>query len=77
MRRHFGRRVGVAVAGLALVAAAQCHTTSTGLASIDARSDSPTYRLSLTPSELGEAGADIARGAAGEAASAQRVGQWL
>jgi hydrogenase/urease accessory protein HupE len=73
------RRLGQLLASLALLAGglAQAHTSSTGLATIDAASDTPSYRLTLTPSELGAPADDVARGAAGDAASAARVAAWL
>lgn len=68
----------LSVASLLLATgAARAHTTSTGLALIDASSADPSLRLTLVPSELGESAADVTRGAAGDAASAQRVAAWL
>ena len=56
---------------------ALAHTTSTGLATLDASTDTPAYRLTLSPTELGAPAADVPRGAAGNAASAARVAEWL
>lgn len=53
------------------------HTTATGLATLDVRSDRPSYRLVLTPSELGAPLDDAVRGAAGDMASAARAVGWL
>lgn len=73
------RRAAVLATGLLLGAAgAACaHTTSTGLAVIDATSADVALRLTLVPTELGESAADVVRGAAGDAASAGRVAAWL
>jgi hypothetical protein len=66
---------------MALVALATlptlAHTTSTGLATLDARNDTPVYRLTIAPEELGAPAADVPRAAAGDTASATRVAQWL
>ena len=56
---------------------ASAHTNSTGTATIDARSDKISYRLTVVPSELGENAADIPKAASGDAASAARVAAWL
>lgn len=75
-----GRWRGALGAGLALAAFAgglAAHTTATGLATIDAGSDSPTWRLTINPGELGASAADITRAAQGDSAAAQRVAQWL
>lgn len=57
--------------------AARAHATATGLASIEATSDTPSWRLTLTPSELGPPAADVPRAAAGDAEAGQRVAGWL
>ena len=63
--------------GMLVAASAPAHTTSTGLATLDASTDTPVYRLTLSPAELGEPADDVPRGAAGDAASAARVAEWL
>jgi len=72
MRLALGLALGMLVAAQALA-----HTTSTGLAMLDATTDTPVYRLTLSPAELGEPAVDVLRGAAGDAASAARVADWL
>ncbi|MEK8051351.1 HupE/UreJ family protein [Ideonella sp. DXS22W] len=67
----------VGAAGLTWHLPAQAHATATGLASIDAGTDSPHWRLTITPSELGAPAADIAPAAQGHQAAAQRVAGWL
>ena len=63
---------------LALMAGpAQAHTTSTGLATVETRGGELAYRLTLAPAEIGEQAVIIIRGAAGDAAAANRVGELL
>jgi hydrogenase/urease accessory protein HupE len=62
----------------ALVAnVAHAHTSSTGLAVVETVGDQIAYRLSLAPTEIGEAAADITRGASGDVGAASRVGGLL
>lgn len=63
--------------GLLVTTLAHAHTTSTGLVTLDASTDTPAYRLTLSPAELGAPAADVPRGAAGDAESAARVAEWL
>jgi hydrogenase/urease accessory protein HupE len=69
----------LALVGCAMLffASVQAHTKSTGLATVDARSAVIAFRLSITPSELGDAAAEVPRAAAGDTASATRVAAWL
>jgi HupE / UreJ protein len=53
------------------------HTTSTGLATLQAEGEQVAYRLTLSPAEVGESAAPLLRGAAGDTAAAQRVGALL
>jgi hydrogenase/urease accessory protein HupE len=63
---------------LALTAgAAQAHTTSTGLATVETSGSDVAYRLTLAPAEVGERAVIIVRGAAGDVAAAARAGQLL
>jgi hypothetical protein len=48
---------------------ALAHTTATGLATLDARSDKLAYRLTLDSAELGGRAAEFQRAAAGDAAA--------
>jgi len=57
--------------------ATHAHTTSTGLATLQIEGDQIAYRLTLSPAEVGEAASTVSRGAAGDAAAAQQVGQML
>lgn len=56
---------------------AQAHTSSTGLARLEVHDDEVQYRLTLTPTEIGDAAVQVQRGAAGDAAVAQQVGALL
>ncbi|MFO1326594.1 MAG: HupE/UreJ family protein [Rubrivivax sp.] len=60
-----------------LPAAAAAHSTSTGLATLDARTEAMAYVLTLAPAELGDAGRDLARAAGGDADAAARWGATL
>jgi HupE / UreJ protein len=66
-----------ALVALLIGGAAQAHTTSTGLATLHPEGDQVAYKLTLVPAEVGDAAAPLLRGAAGDAAAAQQVGQML
>ena len=71
-------RSAFALVALSMIGgAAQAHTTSTGLATLQTDGDQIAYRLTLSPAELGEAASPASRGAAGDATAAQQVGQML
>ena len=53
------------------------HTNSTGSATIDARGQNLSYRLTVVPTELGESAADVPKAASGDPVSAARVSAWL
>jgi hydrogenase/urease accessory protein HupE len=67
----------VTVVATLAIGAAQGHTTSTGLATLQADADQIAYQLTLSPAEIGETAAPLVRGAAGDAAAARQVGQML
>lgn len=68
---------GAALAALLAAGAAHAHTTSTGLATLQAEGEQLVYRLTLSPAEVGESVAPLLRGAAGDQAAAQQVGVLL
>ena len=67
----------MAVIGALLAGAAQAHTTSTGLATLQSDGDQIAYRLTLSPAEVGDSAAPLLRAAAGDAAALRQVGQML
>ncbi len=58
-------------------AAAQAHTSSTGLARLDVQGDLAHYHLTLSPAEIGDAASALQRGAGGDADAARQVGALL
>ncbi|HWH81990.1 MAG TPA: HupE/UreJ family protein [Burkholderiaceae bacterium] len=67
----------LALIAVLFVAAAQAHTTSTGLATLQTDGEQVAYRLTLSPAEVGAGAAPLLRAAAGDGAAAQQVGQLL
>ena len=70
-------RAALVLIAVLVSGATQAHTTSTGLATLQADGDQIAYRLTLSPAEVGDAASAVSRGAASDAAAAQQVGQML
>ncbi len=66
-----------ALVSLLVAGSAHAHTTSTGLATLQAEGEQFAYRLTLSPAEVGDSATPLLRGAAGEQAAAQQVGALL
>jgi hypothetical protein len=56
---------------------ARAHVTGTGLATVDWEGDRAIVRLTLAPTEIGEAAKPVTAAAHGDAAAARQVGDWL
>ena len=56
---------------------AHAHVTGTGLATVEWQGDRAIVRLTLAPSEVGDAAKPVIAAAQGDAAAAQQVGDWL
>lgn len=60
----------------AAIPTALAHITSTGLATLDASTGKPEYRLTLNAREVGPGAADLPTAAAGDTAAASRIAGW-
>lgn len=69
-------RVVLCALALALPAA-HAHVTGTGLATVEWQGDRAAVRLTLAPSEIGEAAQPVMAAARGDANAARQVGDWL
>jgi hypothetical protein len=66
------------LAALVLLAqAAHAHVTGTGLATLEWQGERAIVRLTLAPSEIGEAAKPVMAAVQGDAAAARQVGDWL
>jgi hypothetical protein len=74
-------RAGTGLIAWLLIAAssgAVAHTTGTGLATLDWQGDRATLRLTLAPTEVGDAARSaVTQAAQGEPAASRQVGEWL